>query len=526
MPEPEIRTIPPKTRCTYASASAASARGRRVRISKRSRVGREEGRGTSEERECCTKLLHALPSSPLARHHTLMSATLPRRLGLWSAVAVVIGTTIGSGIFRSPAGIADRLPGPLPLMTVWVVGGLLALCGALTLAEVAGAYPHTGGIYVFCREGWGRLAGFLFGWAELVIIRAAALGAIAITFGEYFLRVIGFNPSVAPYDGYAHYIAAAAIVLMSAVNIRGVRLSAVVQNGTTIAKYTGLLVIVLLSLALALPQTGAANFTPAVPPGSFAVAPFGLALVSVLWAYDGWADLSFISGEVKDPRRNLPRALILGTVAIIAIYLLANVAYLAVMPVDEIRTSRLVAADVASRLVGAAGVVFVATTVMLSTFGTLNGSILTSPRIFFAMADDGLLFRRVASVHARYQTPHVAIIIAGALGAGFVLLRTFEQLADTFVTAIIPFYALGVASVYVLRRRASYDPPFRTPGYPVVPALFVLATIYLLANAIIDPSSRWATLAVMAVTLLGIPIFYLTVCRRPARLARGPGSAA
>jgi APA family basic amino acid/polyamine antiporter len=441
---------------------------------------------------------------------------LPRRIGLWSAVAIVIGTTIGSGIFRSPAGIADRLPGPLPLMAVWVVGGVLALCGALTLAEVAGAYPQTGGIYVFLREGWGRLAAFLFGWAELVLIRAAALGAISITFAEYLLRVLGYNPAVAPYDSYAHYIAAVAIIAMALVNIRGVRHSAIVQNTTTIAKYAGLLIIVLLALALGLPRTGGANFTPAAPVGSFSIGAFGLALVSVLWAYDGWADLSFISGEVKDPRRNLPRALILGALAIIAIYLLANVAYMAVMPVSEIRTSRLVAADVASRLVGAAGVVFVATTVTLSTFGTLNGSILTSPRIFFAMADDGLLFRKVAAVHPRYQTPHVAIGIAAALGAGFVLLRTFEQLADTFVTAIIPFYALGVASIYVLRRRAGYDPPFRTPGYPLVPALFVLSTIYLLANAVIEPSSRVPTLWVFGIILLGIPVYYLTVGRHPA----------
>ena len=441
-------------------------------------------------------------------------------------MAVVIGTTIGSGIFRSPASITNRLPGPLPLFSVWVVGGALALCGALTLAEVAGALPYTGGIYVFLREGWGRLAAFLFGWAELVIIRAAALGAIAITFAEYFLRVLGYDPTVAPFDSYAHYVAAASIIVMAGVNIIGVRFSSWVQNITTIAKYFGLLLIVLIALALGLPRTGGGHFTPASPPGSFSVSAFGLALVSVLWAYDGWADLSFISGEVKNPRRNMPLALILGAVAIIAIYLLANVAYLAVLPVEEIRTSRLVAADVAQRLVGATGVVFVSSTVMLSTFGTLNGSILTSPRIWFAMADDGLFFRRVAAVHPRFQTPYVAIGIAAALGAGFVLLRTFEQLADTFVTAIIPFYALGVASVYVLRRRANYDPPFRTPGYPVVPALFVLATIYLLANAIIDPSSRWATLAVMGVTLLGIPVYYLTVGRRPAGVPSRAESAA
>jgi basic amino acid/polyamine antiporter, APA family len=451
-------------------------------------------------------------------------SALPRRLGLWSAVAVVIGTTIGSGIFRSPASIASRLPGPAPLLTVWIIGGALAMCGALTLAEVAGAFPQTGGIYVFVREAWGRLAAFLFGWAELVIIRAAALGAISITFAEYFLRVLGFDPTRPPYDSYAHYLAASAIIAMAAVNIIGVRLSSWVQNITTIAKYFGLLFIVLVALALGLPHGG--HFTPAAPTGSFSISAFGLALVSVLWAYDGWADLSFISGEVKDPRRNMPRALILGALAIIVIYLLANVAYLAVMPVDEIRQSKLVAADVAQRLIGAGGVVFVSLTVMLSTFGTLNGSILTSPRIWFAMADDGLLFRKVAAVHPRFQTPYVAIALAAALGAGFVLLRTFEQLADQFVTAIIPFYALGVASIFVFRRRADYNPPFRTPGYPVVPALFVLATIYLLVNAIMDPAGRWATLAVMGVTLLGIPVYYLTVGRQQARVPTRAESAA
>jgi basic amino acid/polyamine antiporter, APA family len=443
-------------------------------------------------------------------------SNLPRRLGLWSAVAVVIGTTIGSGIFRSPASIADKLPGPLPLAIVWVTGGVLALCGALTLAEVAGALPYTGGIYVFVREGWGRLPAFLFGWSELIIIRAAALGAIAVTFAEYLLRLFNIDPSIAPYDTYAHWIAAAAIVLMAAVNIAGVKFSAMVQNTTTIAKYFGLVLIVLLALALGIPRTHGANFTPALPPGSFTGAMFGLALVSVLWAYDGWADLTFISGEVKDPRRNLPRALILGAVAVMVIYLLANVAYLSVFSVEQVRHSPRVAADVAQSLIGGPGRTFVALTVVLSTFGTLNGSILTSPRIFFAMADDGLFFRKIASVHPRFETPWVAIAIAAVLGAGFVLLRTFEQLADTFVTAIIPFYALGVASIYVLRRRADYNPPFRTPGYPVVPALFVLATIYLLVNAIIDPSSRVVTLVILGIIMLGIPVFYLTVGRRPA----------
>lgn len=447
---------------------------------------------------------------------------LPRRIGLWSAIAIVIGSIIGSGIFRSPAGVASKLPGPLPMLSVWVVGGAFALCGVLTLAEVASALPRTGGLYVFLREGWGRLYAFLFGWSELVIIRAAALGAIATTFAEYFLRVLGYDPAVAPYDQYAHYVAAVAIAVTAAFNIVGVRWGAVVQIVTTIAKFGGLLVIVLLAFLVGLPRTGGAHFSPALPPGSFSIAPFGLALVSALWAYDGWADLSFMGGEVKDPGRTLPRALIGGSLAVLAIYVLANVAYLAVLPIDEMAKSRLVAADVAQRLMGPRGEVFVATTVMLSTFGALSGALMTTPRIFFAMADDGMLLRQVARVHPRYQTPYVAIALAATLGIIFVLLRTFEQLADTFVTAILPFYALGVGAIFALRRRAGYTPVFRTPGYPVIPALFIVAVIYLLGNSILDPTSRWATLAVLGVILLGVPVYMLTAGARRRQRVEGP----
>jgi len=425
---------------------------------------------------------------------------------LWSAILIVIGTTIGSGIFRSPAGIAQKLPGPLPLASIWVAGGLLALCGALALSEVASAYPKTGGVYVFVREGFGRLPAFLFGWAELTVIRAASVGAIAITFAAYFLRVLGYD------DSYARYVAAVAIVAMGIVNILGVKLGEVTIGITTIAKYGGLLFIVIIALAIGLPRTGG-HFSPALPAGSFSISAFGLALVSVLWVYDGWADLSFTSGEVLDPERNLPRALIGGTAAVILIYLLANIGYLAVLSVGEIQRSPLVAADVAERLIGPAGVVFVSITVMLSTFGTLISSLFTSPRIFFAMAEDGLFFRGVAKVHPRFGTPYVAIAINIVLAVVFVLLRSFDQLADAFVTAIVPFYALGVASVFVLRKRPGYAPAFRTPGYPVVPALFVLSTLYLLLNALIDPSSRMPTAITLGIVLLGIPVYYLTVGR-------------
>ena len=458
--------------------------------------------------------------SELARpREATTRAALPRQLGLWSAISVVIGTTIGSGIFRSPASIANNVPQPTVLMLVWVVGGGVALCGALTLAEVSTALPSTGGVYVFIREGWGRLPAFLFGWAELVIIRAAALGAVATTFAEYTVRLFGYNPGASPYDAYVHYGAAVAIAVLATVNIVGVRWSARILDVSAIAKYGALAFIAIAAFAArahsgGIPVAGRADL-PA--PGDSAASAglthgagaggFGLALIAVLWAYDGWGDLTFIAGEVKDPRRNMPRALIGGTLAVIVIYLLANMAYLATFPIDVMRSSKLIAADVARQLFGGAGVVFVGAVVVMSTFGTLNGSLLTAPRIFFAMADDGLLFRPLAAVHPRYKTPHIAIALCGILGIAFVLLRTFEQLADTFVIAIVPFYALAVASVFKLRRRPGPAAWYRVPAYPVVPLVFVCAAVYLVVNALIAPASRVPTIAVFATTLIGIPVY-------------------
>jgi basic amino acid/polyamine antiporter, APA family len=439
---------------------------------------------------------------------------LKRQIGLWSAIAIVIGTTIGSGIFRSPAGIADKLPGPLPLAIVWVAGGIFALCGALSFSELASVFPRTGGIFVFIKEGFGRLPAFLFGWAELTVIRAAAVGAISTTFAEYFLRVMGFDTGE-----YARYVAAVAIVVMGTVNILGVRWGTLVIALTTLAKYGGLIFIIAVALAIGLPTTGG-HYEPAMPEGSFTMGAFGLALVSALWAYDGYADLSYTSGEVRDPERTMPRALIGGTLAVITIYLLANVAYLAVIPVEEMRRSPLVAADVAERVLGSPGVIFVSVTVMLSTWGTLTSSLFTSPRIFFAMAEDGLFFRPVAKV-SRWGTPWVAISINIVLGVIFVLVRNFEQLADAFVTAILPFYALGVASLFVVRRRAGYAPKFRTPGYPVVPALFVASALYLLGNALVDSTSRGPTALTLGIVLLGIPVFYFTVGKSDKRSRPG-----
>jgi len=433
---------------------------------------------------------------------------LPRRLGLWSAVAVLVGSTIGSGIFRTPAIIAARVPQPLPMLGVWVLGGGLALCGALTYAELAALFPRSGGVFVYIREGFGRLPAFLFGWTELVLIRASALGAIATPFAEYLLRSLGYDPQLPQYAGMVHYVAAAAIALTATLNYVGVRWSAIVLNLTTGAKYGALVLLVLLAFTAGRGGGDFGHFGAAAGGGTLSAGLFGLALVSVLWAYDGWGDLSFVGGEVRDPERNLPRALIAGTCAIIAIYLSVNAAYLYLLPIAQIAHSPLVAADAAQLLVGRLGVGIIAVVVMVATFSTLLGSMLTAPRIFFAMADDGLFFTSVARVHPRFHTPSVSIVLTAALGVAFVLARTFEQLADQFVVAIFPFYALAAAAVFVLRRRRPDLPrPVRVLGYPVVPLLFVLASLLILGNALREHPA--ATGLAFAGILVGIPVFFL-----------------
>jgi amino acid transporter len=432
------------------------------------------------------------------------SAQLARRLGFWSAIGIVIGVTIGSGIFRTPASIAARVPDPTLMLGVWFAGGLISLAGALSVAELAASLPHTGGWYVFLREGWGRLAGFLLGWSELVLIRASANGAISTVFSEYLLRSLGYDP--AGYPSVTDLVAAAALIVAAIVNVRGVQLGAIVAGASSAAKFSALALLVLASFVLGGGADASTdNFTGAAGPVEAGM--FGLALISVLWAYDGFADVSFAAGEVKNPQRTLPRAIVLGTLAIIGIYLAANAAYLHVVPIDRMAVSPLIAADTMQALFGRAGLAFVAVVVTISTFGALIAIMLSAPRVFFAMADDGLFFRAMARVHPRYGTPHVAIAFSAALGVVFVLTRTFEQLADTFVLTIWPFYGLAIAGLYRLRRtRPELPRPYTVPGYPVVPAIFVAAVIYLVGNALInDPA--W-TAVTFAIVLAGVPVYF------------------
>ena len=430
--------------------------------------------------------------------------TLVRRLGLLSSIGIVIGITIGGGIFRTPAGIATRVPEPMLMLSVWVVGGLIVLCGALAFAELAASMPETGGMYVYLREGWGRPYAFTYGWAQAVLIRAAALGGISSVFGEYFLRVFGFDPGVHPQ--WADYLAAGAIAFAAAVNILGVQLGALFVGISTVTKFGALAALVLLSFMLG-GGSGATFANYASTGATVDPALYGLALISVLWAYDGFADLSFASGEVKDPQRNLPRAIIIGTLAIIAIYLGANLAYLYVTSIEKVQSSRLVAADTMSAIFGQVGASFISVVVMISTFGSLMGSMLASPRIFFAMADDGLFFKPMAAVHPRFKTPYIAILFACVLGIAMVMTQTFEQLTDTFVLAMWPFYGLSVAALYRLRKSQPHlQRPYKVIGYPVVPAVFVAAAAYLVVNALLA-EPRWTSIT-FGVVLLGIPVYY------------------
>jgi amino acid transporter len=386
------------------------------------------------------------------------------------------------------------------VLLAWVAGGVLALFGALTYAELAAAMPRSGGVFAFILEAFGPLPAFLFGWSELTVIRASALGAIATIFAEY----LGYFVPLTPAE--VRWVAAGALAVVGIFNYVGVSFAAVVMNLTTVGKFGALAALALLAFVAGGGSAG--HFTPAWSGGvNFSL--LATALIPIMWTYDGWADLAFMGGEVKDPQRNLPLALIIGTTAIVAVYLLLNVAYIYLVPLHEMAGAKLIASTAAERIpvLGARGAAVVAGIVMLSCFGGLNGSMMTGPRIFFAMADRGLFFRTIARVSPRFQSPSVAILLATALGIGYVLFNDFQQLADKFILGIWPFYALAVAAVFVLRRsRPDIERPYRAWGYPVVPIVFLLASIGMVANAFVtDPRNTGITFAIIGA---GVPAYF------------------
>jgi APA family basic amino acid/polyamine antiporter len=434
---------------------------------------------------------------------------MPRAVGLFNAVAVSVGVTVGSGIFRVPATVAGQLPDAGSVILCWVAGGLIALCGALSLAELAAALPRSGGVFAYILEGFGPLPAFLFGWAELAVVRAAALGAVATIFAEY----LGYFVRLSALE--VREVAACTIAVIGVMNYLGVRRAAAVLSATTLAKYVAVLALGLLACTAS--GGSSAHF---VPLWSAALAPslIATALIPVMWTYDGWADLSMLGGEVSNPRRTLPLALILGAASVMLVYLVVNLGFMYAVPLHEMAGSKLIAATVARRipLLAGAGTALIVSIVLIATFSGLNGSMLVGSRIFFAMADRGLLFRVVARVSPRFNSPSVAIGLATALGVVYVLENDFAQLADKFILGIWPFYALAVAAVFVLRRRRPDLPrPYRVWGYPIVPGLFLLASAGLIMNALVtDPRNTGFTLLII---LAGVPVYWLRgrVMRRP-----------
>ena len=439
---------------------------------------------------------------------------LTRRLGLWSAVAVLVGSTIGSGIFRTPASVAQRIDDVPLFLLAWVVGAVVVLCGALTYSELAAAFPRSGGVYVFVRESFGRLPAFLFAWAELWVIRPGAYGAIGITASAYTLRTFGLDPAaivaaIGPIDIRAEQLLGAGyIILVGTVNYFGIHRGAVLQNLSTVFKVGALALLVVLGFALgtrsaALPAGGIFAQRAAV-----GLSPFLLAMVAILWAYDGWADLAFVGGEVRDPQKILPRALLLGTATVVVLYLSANLVYLYLIPIEQMKHAELVAADVAKLVIGPAGVVVVSAAIAVSTFGTLNGSMMTAPRIFFAAAEDNLFPRLIARVDPKTHAPTAAVVLMTVMGMIFILVRTFTALADQFIIGIWPFYALAVAGVFVLRRtKPDLERPYRTWGYPVVPLVFLVAALFLLGNYLVRETASFAV--DIGIILSGVPAYIL-----------------
>jgi len=392
-----------------------------------------------------------------------------------------VGTMIASAIFIVPATIAAQVPGSALMIVVWVVGGAVSLLGALSIAELAAAYPEAGGQYAYLREAYGPVWAFLYGWANFAVINPASIAAIAVGFATY----LGFFVSLSPAAIKA--VAVLSIAGLTLLNCLGVRLGATTQNVLTLLKMGAL--AMLIATAFLFAGGGAANFQPLWPPGSVSgwIKPFGVAMIGALWAYDGWLETTYVGSEIKDPGKNLPRSIILGAIIVIVFYVLASVAYSYVLSPARIAGSTLVASDAAKVTMGVVGAGFVAVAILVSTLGANNGIILTAARIPYAMARGGLFFRSQGSVSSRFATPVVALVTQGVISAVLTLSGRYDQLFLYVVFAQFVFYALGCGAVMRLRRTAPLVPrPYRTWGYPVTPLVFIAFALWLVWNTIVE----------------------------------------
>lgn len=426
---------------------------------------------------------------------------LPRLIGVWTMSAVVMGIIIGSGIFRSPAGIAAEIGSVGGIGLVWLAGGLITLCLALSLAELATLYPRAGGMYVYIREAFGRGAAFVYVWTFL-LINPSNWAAISLIFGESIGRFAGLS------DAGERLVAAALIVFVSTANYLSVRFAGRIQNVATFAKALALAAIAFVIFALADASGGAF-----AEPISFAVpgaGAFGVALVAVLWPYEGVAGSCALAGEVREPQRTLPRALILSVLVVMVLYLLINAAYLYAVPVAGVASSQLVATDAMRNAVGPNAELAIAACIALATFGSVAATSIVDPRVFFAPARDRLFFAAAGAVHPHFRTPYVAIVLSGVLAIIYLSVRTFEELAAQFVLGMWLFYGLAIAGLIVLRiRHPAVARPYRVPLYPLVPLVVVASAGLLILNALFDEGQRSSAWLNLAATASGIPVYWL-----------------
>ena len=441
-------------------------------------------------------------------------AELRRSLTLFDMTMIAIGGTIGSGIFLTPSLIAGALPSPALIIGVWLVGGLMAMAGALTFSELAALMPRAGGEYVYLTEAYGGLVGFLFGWAYFLVCNAGGLGALSVAFATYAGYFVPLGPVA------TKLVAIGGLLLLTTINVLGVKAGAIFSDVFTVLKIAGIAALIGVGFAFGSSHTTAFSFTPGVVPGGLA-GGLATAMVGVLWSTGGWQHATYASGEVKNPRRTLPLAMIIGTAVVTLIYVLVNVAYMFLLTPAEIAASPRVAADAVSRVLGSGGGAAISLAIFISTFGVVGIYTLTAPRIYFAMANDGLFFKRVAQVHPRFHTPAFAIVAQSCWAVLLILFwGTFENLISYVVFTDWIFFGLAAASVFVFRKRLPHAERLsRVPLYPLTPLFFVAMSAWFVAVTLVQrPAQAWAGIAFLA---LGVPVYFYWKRRRDADAASG-----
>jgi basic amino acid/polyamine antiporter, APA family len=430
---------------------------------------------------------------------------LPRILSLWDVVMIVIGGVVGSGIFLSPSEIAAAVPAPLLMLAVWVIGGMFSFFGAVAFAELGAAMPEAGGIYVFLREAYGPLISFLFGWTLFLVIDSGSIATLAVAFSHNILpRFVEMTPFV------KKLISAAFVIFLGAVNYVGLRWGSRLQNWTTYLK-TGAIAIIVGAVVFFAKGHGAVKNFVEPGPGPFnfpLLGAFGIGLVASLWAYKGWEAATYSAGEVKNPKKNLPLGILIGTISVIVLYVLANLAYLYIMPVGKIAASEgRVALDVMQIIGGPLLATIITVLILFSILGAANQNMLTSPRVYFAMARDGMFFKKIAECHPKFLTPHISIIAITVWAFLLTLTGTFNQLFTYVIFGEWIFFGMTVASVIVLRKkRPDLERPYKTWGYPVTPIIFVLAAVYVAISALIGQFKN--AMGGLLIILMGVPAYF------------------